>query len=188
MLSGLDNYITARKGKDILIVLHQMGNHGPEYYRRYPKEFENFKPMCMTGELRDCSKEEIDNSYDNAILYTDYFLSNVIDLLKKYDETHATAMLYVSDHGESLGENGFYLHAAPYLIAPKEQTHVPAIMWMGKHFDYKLSQLTPFKDVALSHDDVFCSLLVAFELNAKMCEAKKDILMQNQTFTANALH
>lgn len=185
MLNGLDKYIAARKGKDILIVLHQMGNHGPEYYRRYPKEFEKFKPMCMTGELRDCSQEEIDNSYDNAILYTDYFLSNVIDLLKKYDETHATTMLYVSDHGESLGEHGFYLHAAPYLIAPKEQTHVPAIVWMGKHFDYKKEQLMPYKDYALSHDDVFCSLLVAFEIDAKMCDAKKDMLMQNQTFKNN---
>lgn len=186
MLNGLDNYIEARKGKDILIVLHQMGNHGPEYYRRYPKEFEKFKPMCMTGELRDCSQQEIDNSYDNAILYTDYFLSNVIDLLKKYDDSHATAMLYVSDHGESLGEHGFYLHAAPYMIAPKEQTHVPAIVWMGKHFDYKLDQLKPYKDYALSHDDVFCALLVAFELDTKMCEAKKDMLMQNQTLISSA--
>ena len=186
MLSGLDKYIEARKGKDILIVLHQMGNHGPEYYRRYPKEFEKFKPMCMTGELRDCSQQEIDNSYDNAILYTDYFLSNVIDLLKKYDDSHATAMLYVSDHGESLGEHGFYLHAAPYMIAPKEQTHVPAIVWMGKHFDYKLDQLKPYKDDALSHDDVFCTVLVAFELDTKMCEAKKGMLMQNQTLISNA--
>lgn len=186
MLNGLDKYIEARKGKDILIVLHQMGNHGPEYYRRYPKEFEKFKPMCMTGELRDCSQQEIDNSYDNAILYTDYFLSNVIDLLKKYDDSHATAMLYVSDHGESLGEHGFYLHAAPYMIAPKEQTHVPAIVWMGKHFDYKLDQLKPYKDYALSHDDVFCTLLVAFELDTKMCETKKDMLMQNQTLITNA--
>ena len=186
MLSGLDKYIAERLGKDILIVLHQMGNHGPEYYRRYPKEFEKFKPMCMTGELRDCSQQEIDNSYDNAILYTDYFLSNVIDLLKKYDDSHATAMLYVSDHGESLGEHGFYLHAVPYMIAPKEQTHVPAIVWMGKHFDYKLDQLKPYKDYALSHDDVFCTLLVAFELDTKMCAAKKDMLMQNQTLISNA--
>jgi lipid A ethanolaminephosphotransferase len=141
--------------------------------------------MCMTGELRDCNQTEIDNSYDNAILYTDYFLSEVINFLKKYDEDHATAMLYVSDHGESLGEHGFYLHAAPYMIAPKEQTHVPAIVWMGKHFDYKLNQLVPFKDYALSHDDVFCSLLVAFELDTKMCLAKKEMLMQNQTFTTN---
>ena len=186
MISGIDQYIAERLGKDILIVLHQMGNHGPEYFRRYPKEFEKFKPTCMTGELRDCSQQEIDNSYDNAILYTDYFLSNVIDLLKKYDDSHATAMLYVSDHGESLGEHGFYLHAVPYMIAPKEQTHVPAIVWMGKHFNYKLDQLKPYKDDALSHDDIFCTLLVAFELDTKMCQAKKGMLMQNQTLISNA--
>lgn len=185
MLSGLDKYIEARRGKDILIVLHQMGNHGPEYYRRYPKEFEKFKPMCMTGELQNCTQQEIDNSYDNAILYTDYFLSNVIDLLKKYDDKFATSMLYVSDHGESLGEHGFYLHAAPYVIAPKEQTHVPAIMWMGKHFDYNKNQLMPYKDYPLSHDDLFCSLLVSFEIDAKMCQAKQKILMQNLDFKSN---
>jgi lipid A ethanolaminephosphotransferase len=187
MLSGLDQFIEARRGKDILIVLHQMGNHGPEYYRRYPKEFERFKPVCMTGELQNCTKQEIDNSYDNAILYTDYFLSNVIDFLKKYDEQFATAMLYVSDHGESLGEHGIYLHAAPYVIAPKEQTHVPAIMWMGQHFDYTKQQLLPYKDYALSHDDLFCSLLVAFEINAKMCDAKKEILLQNSDFKGSVI-
>ncbi len=187
MLSGLDKYIEARRGKDILIVLHQMGNHGPEYYRRYPKEFERFKPVCMTGELQNCTQEEIDNGYDNAILYTDYFLSNVIDLLKKYDNTFATSMLYVSDHGESLGEHGLYLHAAPYVIAPKEQTHVPAIVWMGKYFDYSKTQLMPYKDYPLSHDDLFCSLLVAFELDSKTCEAKKEVLMQNLDFKANAI-
>lgn len=179
MLSGLDKYIAERKDKDILIVLHQMGNHGPEYYRRYPDEFAKFKPMCMTGELKDCSQEEIDNSYDNAILYTDYFLSEVIQYLKKYDGSHETAMLYVADHGESLGENGWYLHAAPYAIAPKEQTHVPAILWMGEHFDYSIEQVKPYKDYMLSHDDVFCSLLVAFELDSKTCESKHQMLMQN---------
>ncbi len=186
MLAGLEAYIDARKGKDILIVFHQMGNHGPEYYKRYPQEFEKFKPVCKTGELKDCSQEEIDNSYDNAILYTDYFLSNVIDFLKKYDDDHATAMLYVSDHGESLGERGIYLHSAPYMVAPKEQTHVPGIVWMGKNFDYKKEQLLPHKDDALSQDDLFCTLLVSFELDTKMCEAKKAMLMQNPTLTNNA--
>lgn len=179
MLSGLDEYIAQRKDKDIMIVLHQMGNHGPEYYRRYPKNFEKFKPMCMTGELKDCTQEEVDNSYDNAILYTDYFLANVIQFLKKYDDERETAMLYVSDHGESLGEHGIYLHAAPYAIAPKEQTHVPAIVWMGNHFDYQLSQLKPYENYPLSHDDVFCSLLVAFELASKTCSAKDPVLMEN---------
>lgn len=179
MLSGLDAYIAQRKDKDIMIVLHQMGNHGPEYYRRYPKNFEKFKPMCMTGELKDCTQEEVDNSYDNAILYTDYFLAKVIQFLKKYDDERETAMLYVSDHGESLGEHGIYLHAAPYAIAPKEQTHVPAIVWMGNHFDYQLSQLKPYENYPLSHDDVFCSLLVAFELASKTCSAKDPVLMEN---------
>lgn len=180
MLEGLDDYIAQHHDKDMLIVLHQMGNHGPEYYRRYPKEFEKFKPMCMTGELKDCTQEEVDNSYDNAILYTDYFLANVIQYLKKYDGQRETAMLYVSDHGESLGEHGFYLHAAPYAIAPKEQTHVPAIMWMGQHFDYQLAQLKPYENYPLSHDDVFCTLLVAFELQSKACQAKDPILMENE--------
>jgi len=180
MLKGLDAYIQSKKDKDILIVLHQMGNHGPEYYRRYPKAFERFKPACQSGELSTCTQQEIDNAYDNAILYTDYFLSEVIQFLKKYDDRYETAMLYVADHGESLGEHGIYLHAAPYMIAPKEQTHVPAIMWMGKGFDYSLDQLRPYQDYPFSHDDVFCSLLIAYELDSETCNAKKQVLFANK--------
>jgi lipid A ethanolaminephosphotransferase len=179
MLNGLEEYIVSKKGKDIMIVLHQMGNHGPEYYRRYPQAFAQFQPICMTGELKNCTQEEIDNSYDNAILYTDYFLSKVINFLKKYDSDYETAMLYVSDHGESLGEYGVYLHAAPYMMAPEAQTHVPAILWLGKHFDYKLNQVKPYQDAVLSHDDLFCTLLVAFELSAETCAVKKEMLMEN---------
>lgn len=180
MLSGLDAYVAANKNKDMMIVLHQMGNHGPEYYRRYPKDFERFKPACHTGELRDCTKNEIDNAYDNAILYTDYFLAEVINFLKKYDETHETAMLYVSDHGESLGEHGIYLHAAPYMMAPKEQTHVPVILWTGQNFDYSLESFMQYKDYPLSHDDLFCTSLIAFELYSKMCENKNLALSKNK--------
>ena len=184
MLNGLDQYIAANKGKDMMIVLHQMGNHGPEYYRRYPKAFAKFQPMCMTGELRDCSQEEIDNSYDNAILYTDYFLSEVIQLLKKYDGEYETAMLYVADHGESLGEHGVYLHAAPYIMAPEAQTHVPAILWVGQHFDYQLDQVKPYQDYPLSHDDLFCTFLIGFELDTHSCETKRRMLMENMDVKA----
>lgn len=186
MLSGLDEYIAKNKDKDMMIVLHQMGNHGPEYYRRYPKEFERFKPACQTGELRDCTQEEVDNAYDNAILYTDYFLSEVINFLKKYDDQFEVAMLYVSDHGESLGEHGIYLHAAPYMFAPKEQTHVPVIAWTGKNFDYTLEDIKPFKDAAISHDDLFCTLLIAYELESKMCEGKNTILTKNKNLNSLA--
>lgn len=180
MLSGLDDYVAAKKGKDILIVLHQMGNHGPEYYRRYPKAFERFTPTCQSSELRDCTKEEIDNAYDNAILYTDYFLSQVIGFLKKYDGEYETAMMYVSDHGESLGEHGIYLHAAPYLMAPKEQTHIPVIVWMGQQFDFTRDQLQPYRDYPVSHDDLFCVLLAGYEIQTRMCEGRKNILFENR--------
>lgn len=172
MLHGLEQYIEARKNKDIFIVLHQMGNHGPEYYKRYPAAFERFTPVCKDSELSRCSNEEISNAFDNAVLYTDYFLSQVIDFLKKYDDEFATAMLYVSDHGESLGENGLYLHAAPYAIAPKAQTHVPAVVWLGNNSGYGLDQLRPYQDAVLSHDDLFCAGLVAFQLDSKICESK----------------
>jgi lipid A ethanolaminephosphotransferase len=186
MLSGLDKFIAAKGSKDILIVLHQMGNHGPEYYRRYPKEFERFTPSCKSSDLKNCTQQEIDNAYDNAILYTDFFLSQVIEFLKKYDGQYETAMLYVSDHGESLGEHGIYLHAAPYIIAPKEQTHIPAIVWMGQHFDYKTDQLKPYRDYALSHDDLFCMLLVGFEMDSTTCAARRDLLFQNRDFKSNS--
>jgi len=180
MLSKLETYIDANKDRDMLIVLHQMGNHGPEYYRRYPKEFERFKPACQTGELRDCTKQEIDNAYDNAILYTDYFLSEVIHFLKKYDHQYETAMLYVADHGESLGEHGFYLHAAPYMLAPKEQTHVPVILWTGENFDYDLNDIKPYQHAALTHDDLFCTVMIAYELDSNMCSGKNVMLMKNK--------
>jgi lipid A ethanolaminephosphotransferase len=187
MLSGLDKYIESKKGRDVLIVLHQMGNHGPEYYRRYPKEFERFTPTCKSSELQNCTKQEIDNAYDNAIVYTDYFLSQVIQFLKKYDGDYETAMLYVSDHGESLGEHGIYLHAAPYLIAPKEQTHIPAIVWLGQHFDFNTDQLKPYRDYPVSHDDLFCTLLGGYEIDAKMCEGPRDILYKNRELWSQAL-
>ncbi len=175
MLDGLDDFIRENKGQDILIVLHQMGSHGPEYYKRYPAAFEKFKPVCRTGELQACSKAEIDNAYDNSILYTDHFLSRVIDFLKPYDGTHETAMLYVSDHGESLGENNLYLHGAPFAFAPDAQVRVPAVLWFGKHFDYPLEAAERERDRALSHDDLFCSLLIAFERETSLCHRQKQV-------------
>jgi len=179
MLSGLDQYIAARKGKDMLIVLHQMGNHGPAYYKRYPKDFEKFTPTCKTNDFGKCSNEEIVNAYDNAILYTDYFLANVIKFLQKYDADYETAMLYVSDHGESLGEYGVYLHGAPYALAPKAQTHVPAVAWFGKNFHVKLADAKLFENKAFSHDDLFCAMLTAFEMKTDSCAVWKTAVEQH---------
>lgn len=176
MLSGLKEYVAQRKGKDILIVLHQMGNHGPAYYKRYPKSFEKFKPVCETNELSKCSKEEIDNAYDNAIAYTDYFLGEVIGFLKAHNSSHETAMLYISDHGESLGEYGMYLHGAPRAFAPKEQTHVASVLWLGPHFDYKLEDVKPYENAPLRHENLFCTLLLAYEMDTSLCPDGRKVM------------
>lgn len=170
MLDGLDSHIKSKKNQDILIVLHQMGNHGPEYFRRYPAAFEKFKPVCKSKELKDCTKQEIDNAYDNALLYTDYFLSKVIKFLRPYEENHDVGMIYIADHGESLGEYGMYLHAAPVMLAPREQTKIPLIVWTGHSSAFPANHIKQHKSLALSHDDVFCSLLVAYDFRSNMCK------------------
>ncbi len=177
MLQNLQDYIDAQKG-DILIVLHQMGNHGPAYYKRYPKEFERFTPVCRTNDLGSCTEEEIHNTYDNAILYTDYFLSETIALLKKNDSKFETAMFYVSDHGESLGEYGMYLHATPYALAPDTQKHVPAVMWFseGIKHDLKLDTIAERSRRRWSHDNVFATLLGLFAIRSEAYPAEMDIL------------
>lgn len=179
MLLGLDEYIEKNKNKDILIVLHQMGSHGPAYYKRYPKEFEIFTPVCKTNQLENCTKEEISNAYDNTILYTDYFLSKAINFLKKYENSHETALLYISDHGESLGENSIYLHSMPYLIAPKEQTHVASLVFLGKgamEHEYDVEKLKSYKDRKFSQDSLFHTLLGLFEIKSEVYDEKLDIL------------
>lgn len=178
MLVNLPEYIDKRKGEDILIVLHQMGSHGPAYYKRYPEHFEIFSPTCKSNELKECSEVEINNTYDNTIAYTDYFLGKVIALLKKYETTHEVGMIYVSDHGESLGENGIYLHSMPYSFAPKAQTHVPVILWLGDYIRDELDyeKLKNEANKEYSHDNIFHTLLGMFEVHTDLYNSNLDIL------------
>lgn len=127
LLEPLDKKIS-EVPKDQIIVLHMMGNHGPAYYKRYPKNFEKFTPVCQTSSLSSCSSDSIINAYDNAIVYTDFVLASIIKRLGQIDD-RLVSMVYTSDHGESLGERGIYLHGLPYLIAPEEQKQVPFFFW-----------------------------------------------------------
>lgn len=181
MLAKLQTYIDEHKKGDIFIVLHQMGNHGPAYYKRYPASFSRFAPVCSTNRLEDCSKEEIGNAYDNAILYTDYFLSKIIELLKKNDGDFESAMFYVSDHGESLGENGLYLHGLPSMIAPEVQRHVPAILWLGDHFiDADRNVLARQRDTKYTHDNIFHTILGFMEIQTTVYDETMDILASSR--------
>lgn len=162
MLVGLPEWI-AQAHQDTLIVLHQMGNHGPAYFKRYPKNFARFTPVCQSNELGQCDQQSIINAYDNAILYTDYFLSQTIDMLKTFTGDYEVTLIYMSDHGESLGEGGVYLHGMPYAFAPEAQTHVPLIVWVGEHSDVLLDSIDT--DAPTSHDAITPTLIRIFELD-----------------------
>ena len=128
LLTGLKEQMLASDNHKVLVVLHTNTSHGPQYSKKYPPQFEVFQPVCNSVELGNCTHDELINAYDNTIVYTDYLLARVINGLQSLDEYH-TAMLYVSDHGESLGENNLYMHGFPLSIAPKEQYEIPFIVW-----------------------------------------------------------
>ena len=177
MLEPLQDYIDSHPKGDILIVLHQMGNHGPAYYKRYPPAFEKYRPACQSKDLNRCSNEEIGNAYDNAILYTDHFLGKTIELLKRNDKRFETALFYLSDHGESLGEGGVYLHGLPRAIAPDSQLHVPAILWFGSGYDeVDLPSLLRKRSQRFSHDHLFHTLLGLLEVRSARYKPELDIL------------
>lgn len=148
--------------QNTVIVMHQIGSHGPSYWLRYPAEREIFAPACKTPELTECTTEEIVNAYDNTIAYTDYFLAQVIDRLDAQDRV-IPAMYYVSDHGESLGEGGIYLHGTPWFMAPETQTHVPTVLWMSDRFRATMaierSCLGQQVEDAVTHDNMFSTVL-----------------------------
>jgi lipid A ethanolaminephosphotransferase len=129
LLEGLSEEIEASTNNKMLIVLHTSTSHGPTYNKKYPAEFEAFIPVCNTVEMAKADKAELVNAYDNTILYTDYLLHSVINILRGV-EGRRCSMLYISDHGESLGEGGVYMHGmVSASMAPKEQIDIPFIVW-----------------------------------------------------------
>lgn len=170
LLENLDAELAKSKGS-LVLVLHQLGNHGPAYHRRYPAAFRQFGPACENADLGKCSQQEIVNSYDNALLYTDYFLEQTIRKLKA-QTSHDAAMIYISDHGESLGEKGIFLHGLPYAIAPKEQTEVPMVAWMSEGFSssFGLNRDCLKKAAAqpVSHDNLFHTVLGVLQVETKV--------------------
>ncbi len=178
MLVGLQDYIGGKPEGDILIVLHQMGNHGPAYYKRYPASFEKFTPVCRTNQFDECTKEEIGNAYDNAILYTDYFLTQVIGLLKKNSPRFETAMLYMGDHGESLGEYNIYLHGLPYAMAPETQKHIAALFWFDDGFKIDRQPLRDKSSSPFSHDNFFHTVLGLMKVETSVYDKGMDILAE----------
>ncbi len=161
-----------------LIVLHQKGSHGPAYFKRTPQAFKKFLPECQASQLKSCTRQAIVNAYDNSLLYTDDLLNQLIEQLKQKPNVQS-ALLYLSDHGESLGENNLYLHGMPYNIAPRAQTHIPMLMWLSpalKQSHIDMACLKKKIDQPYSHDGLFHMLLSFFEVKTNAYQPSLDWL------------
>ncbi len=161
------------------IVLHQLGSHGPSYFERYPPQFRRFAPTCDTNQLQRCTKAQIVNTYDNTILYTDHVLDRLIGVLESQRDRFDAALLYVSDHGESTGEHGMYLHGMPYVMAPANQTHVPMIAWISDGYarshDVDRACLDGQRGRPLSHDNLFHSMLGLLDVETSVYKSSLDL-------------
>lgn len=173
-LAALD---PVRRARGTVVVMHQMGSHGPAYYKRSPDAFKAFLPECKSNALQNCPPEQIVNTYDNSIVYTDHFVAKTVKWLQA--QSRPTALMYLSDHGESLGEKGLYLHGMPYSMAPKEQIHVPMLVWLSRSLQqqrgWTMSCLQAQSAKALSHDHLFHSVLGLTQVNTALAKPELDI-------------
>lgn len=176
----IEDYISHLHGNGI-IVLHTIGSHGPTYYHRYPPAFRKFTPTCDTNEIQSCSREQLVNTYDNTILYVDYIVNKSIDILKQHQDQFTTSLVYLSDHGESLGEDGAWLHGMPYAIAPSQQTHIPMLLWLSPDYQqrFHVSQnclQNKADHNAYSQDNLFSTLLGLFGVQTREYHPADDLL------------
>jgi len=172
--------LTDGPAKNTVLFLHMIGNHGPTYSKRYPDAFRRFEPTCETADLGRCSAQEIVNTYDNALLYTDHVLAQAIAFLKERQNDYDTGLLFVSDHGESLGENGLFLHGVPYAIAPDVQKEVPMVLWLSADYraDFSVDAdcLRSKADEAVTHDHLFHTVLSLLDIETGVRDTKLDAI------------
>ncbi len=184
MVNQLDQHLAGmdpkRRAKGVVMVLHQMGSHGPAYFKRSPGTHKPFAPECNNVVLTECSPEALRNTYDNSIVYTDHVLNEALLWLqaRERDGHYATGLVYASDHGESLGEGGLYLHGTPRALAPVEQTHVPMLAWYSKALSQKmgldLACLRGQSQAKRSHDFLFHSVLRVMQVNTSAYQDQWD--------------
>lgn len=182
LLDHFDQTIAQMQGNRA-IFLHMMGSHGPTYFERYPRSMAYFMPDCERADIENCSVEQIVNTYDNTIRYTDYVFDQTIERLKKLQDKYNVGVIYISDHGESLGKNGLFLHGTPYTFAPAFQTEVPLMMWFSdgfiaaKNIDAScLEQETA--QAGHSQDNIFDSLLGIMDVNTSAYRPAQDLFAQ----------
>ena len=174
LFAGLRERIESSPKSKVLIILHTSTSHGPKYADKYPKEFEVFKPVAKNVEEGEKNIATLVNAYDNTIRYTDYLLDNLINTLRDMTEWKS-AMIFISDHGESLGENKIFMHGLPMKLAPKVQYEIPFLIWTSKDFrDYK-SELPE----VLEQHYVFHSVLNLLSIESPAYDKDHDVFLQS---------
>lgn len=181
LLIGLQQRIQSSDKQKIFIVLHTKGSHGPSYYSRYSPRAEKFTPVCRNDEVSKCTQDEFINAYDNTIVYTDYFLHETIDLLKSLENTQSM-LVYISDHGESLGEGGKYLHGIPYIFAPEYQTTVPFIIWRSDSLiaQQNIPNRAINQSGHFSQANIFHTIIGAFGVKSEIYDDSLDVIKHGQ--------
>ena len=184
MLDGLDARIEAldpvRRAKGVVLVMHQMGSHGPAYFKRRPADLKPFLPECASATLSDCAADQLVNAYDNTLVQTDAFLDQSLQWLQARANSGAndTGLIYMSDHGESLGENGLYLHGVPYALAPEQQTRVPMVSWLSAGLQGRsavsMDCLRKRSAEPVSHDNLFHTVLGLMAVQTQVYEPALD--------------
>ncbi|WP_154173963.1 phosphoethanolamine transferase [Vibrio metoecus] len=189
MLENLDQEIADQNGNR-MIFMHIIGSHGPTYFKRYPKEMAVYQPDCPRADIENCSVEQIVNTYDNTIRYTDYVLAQLMSKLESLQKDYNTALIYVSDHGESLGENGMFLHGMPYNLAPDYQTQVPLLVWMSQGFSQSkgidMDCLRSKTHLPYSHGNLFHSLLGVMDVSTEAYDTSLDLFSQCRANAASS--
>lgn len=153
-------------------VLHMMGSHW-WYETRYPEKFRNFKPVIKSKHVNSNSKEEMINSYDNTILYLDYFINETIKYIEAKNSN--SLIIYLSDHGEILGENNLWLHAQP----EKASENPAMLIWYSEKFKQQneaiISRLQSHKNRTIPLDFFFHSILELYKIDGIPYDKQKVI-------------
>ena len=170
LFHGLRERIESSQKDKVLIILHTSTSHGPQYASKYPKEFEVYKPVAKNVEEGEKNVGMLVNAYDNTIRYTDFLLDGLINTLRSMTD-RKTAMIFISDHGESLGENKMFMHGLPMKLAPKEQYEIPFLVWTSKGYRTYKSNLP----AVLEQHYIFHSVLNLLSIQSPAYDPDYDI-------------
>jgi len=172
LFAGIRQRIESSKSNKVLIILHTSTSHGPKYADKYPKDFEVYKPVARNVEEGEKNVGLLVNAYDNTIRYTDFLLDNLISTLRAMTDWKS-AMIFISDHGESLGENKMFMHGLPMKLAPKEQYEIPFLVWTSDNFrNYKTKDELP---AVLEQHYIFHSVLNLLSIDSPAYNKDFDI-------------